>query len=105
MCECSVENCHNKVMAKGLCSKHYSQLRRYGKIFKYSSRDKTNHIEILEDHAEIFLIDKNNEICAKALIDLDDVDKVKILNGIEVTYNVVLTIVYLIILNGVVFID
>lgn len=77
MCECSVENCHNKVMAKGLCSKHYSQLRRYGKIFKYSSRDKTNHIEILEDHAEIFLIDKNNEICTKALIDLDDVDKVK----------------------------
>ena len=77
MCECSVENCYNKVMAKGLCSKHYSQLRRYGKIFKYSSRDKTNHIEILEDHAEIFLIDKNNEICAKALIDLDDVDKVK----------------------------
>lgn len=77
MCECSVENCHNKVMAKGLCSKHYSQLRRYGKIFKYSSRDKTNHIEILKDHAEIFLIDKNNEICAKALIDLDDVDKVK----------------------------
>lgn len=77
MCECSVENCHNKVMAKGLCSKHYSQLRRYSKIFKYSSRDKTNHIEILEDHAEIFLIDKNNEICAKALIDLDDVDKVK----------------------------
>lgn len=77
MCKCSVENCHNKVMAKGLCSKHYSQLRRYGKIFKYSSRDKTNHIEILEDHAEIFLIDKNNEICAKALIDLDDVDKVK----------------------------
>ena len=77
MCECSVENCHNRVMAKGLCSKHYSQLRRYGKIFKYSSRDKTNYIEILEDHAEIFLIDKNNEICAKALIDLDDVDKVK----------------------------
>lgn len=77
MCECSVENCHNKVMAKGLCSKHYSQLRRHGKIFKYSSKDKTNYIEILEDHAEIFLIDKNNEICAKALIDLDDVDKVK----------------------------
>lgn len=58
-CECSAENCHNKVMAKGLCSKHYSQLRRHGKIFKYSSKDK------------------NNEICARALIDLDDVDKVK----------------------------
>lgn len=77
MCECSVEDCHNKVMARGLCSKHYSQLRRHGKILKYSIGDKTNHIEILEDHAEIFLIDKNNEVCAKALIDLDDVDKVK----------------------------
>ena len=65
MCECSVENYHNKVMAKGLCSKHYSQLRRHGKIFKYSSKDKTNHIEILEDHAEIFLIDKTMKFVQK----------------------------------------
>lgn len=78
MCNiCKVEGCTNKVIAKGLCSKHYTQLRRYGKIFKYSCRDKTNHIEILEDHAEIYLIDMNNEVCSKTLIDLDDVDKVK----------------------------
>lgn len=67
---CSVEGCNNKVVAKGLCSKHYTQIRRYGKIFKYSH--KTNHIELFKDHAEIYLIDCNNEICA---IDLEDVDK------------------------------
>ena len=78
MCNiCKVEGCTNKVVAKGLCSKHYTQLKRYGKIFKYSYKDKTNHIKILEDHAEIYLIDRNNEVCGKELIDLDDVDKVK----------------------------
>ena len=76
MC-CSVKNCNNKVVAKGLCSKHYSQLRRYGKIFEYSYRDKFNHIEKHDDFAEIYLINKNNEVEAKAIIDLDDVDKVK----------------------------
>lgn len=106
MCNiCKVEGCTNKVVAKGLCSKHYTQLRRYGKIFKYSYKDKTNHIEILEDHAEIYLIDRNNEVCGKALIDLDDVDKVRILNGIKVIYKEILTIVYQIIKFGEDYID
>lgn len=74
---CSVEGCNNKVQAKGLCSKHYSQMRRYGKIIEYSYRDKTNHIEIVDDHAEIYLINRNNEICAKCLIDIEDIDLVK----------------------------
>lgn len=52
-------------------------MRRYGKIFKYSYKDKTNHIELLDDHAEIYLINKNNEVCGKTLIDLEDVEKVK----------------------------
>lgn len=58
---CIVEGCNNKAIAKGYCSKHYTQLRRYGKIFQYSYRDKTNHIEI----------------CGKCLIDLEDVELVK----------------------------
>lgn len=74
---CIVEGCKNKVMAKGFCSKHYSQMRKYNKIFKYSYMDRTNHIELYDDHAEIYLINRDNEICAKALIDLEDVDKVK----------------------------
>lgn len=78
MCTCEVEGCNNKIFAKGYCSKHYTQLKRYGKIFKYSYRDKNNHIEIVDDkYAEIYLIDKNNEVCGKALIDLEDIDKVK----------------------------
>lgn len=77
MVMCKVEGCNNKSIAKDLCSKHYTQLRRYGKIFKYSYKDKTNHIEILEDHAEIYLINKDNEICGKCLIDIEDVDLVK----------------------------
>lgn len=77
MCKCIVENCEKEAIAKGYCSKHYTQIKRYGKIFKYSYRDKTNHIEIVDDHAEIFLIDRNNEICAKAIIDIEDIDKVK----------------------------
>lgn len=27
-----VETCENKVVAKGFCSKHYSQYRRHGEI-------------------------------------------------------------------------
>lgn len=77
MCKCSVENCNNNAVAKGLCSKHYTQLKKYGKISKYSYKDKENHIKLLKDHAEIYLIDRNNDICAKALIDLEDVDKIK----------------------------
>ena len=75
--QCKIEGCTNKVLANGLCSKHYSQMRRYGKIFKYSYRDKTNHIEIKDGYAEIFLVNRNNEVCAKALIDVEDIDKVK----------------------------
>lgn len=74
---CIVEGCDNKSIAKGLCSKHYSQMRRYGKIFEYSYRDKHNHIEIKEDYAEIYLINKDNEVCGKCLIDLEDIELVK----------------------------
>ena len=28
---CKIEECNNKAVAKGLYSKHYNQLRRYGK--------------------------------------------------------------------------
>lgn len=77
MCKCSIENCNNEASIKGLCTKHYTQIRRYGRTFEYSYRDKINHIEILEDHAEVYLIDRNNEVCGKALIDIEDIEKVK----------------------------
>lgn len=76
MKQCSVEGCNNKHYSKGYCSKHYNQYKKYGKILK---RTKFDPNEILEhnDYAEIVLYDKNNEEFAKALIDLEDIDKVK----------------------------
>ena len=74
---CIIEGCDNKSYARGLCSKHYSQMRRYGKIFKYSYKDKYNYIEVKKGHAEIYLINKNNEVCGKCLIDLEDIELVK----------------------------
>lgn len=78
MCKiCTVEGCENSVVAKGYCSKHYAQIRKYGHIVKYSSHDKTNYIEKFEDHAEIYLVNNRSEIVGKAIIDLDDVEKIK----------------------------
>lgn len=74
---CIIDGCNNKSIAKGLCSKHYSQMRRYGKVFKYSYKDKYNHIEIKEDYAEIYLINRDNEVCEKCLIDLEDIELIK----------------------------
>ena len=45
---CKVEKCTNKVLAKGLCSKHYTTLRRYGtlekpiKLIEYRKLNKNN---------------------------------------------------------------
>lgn len=72
---CKVEGCNCKVKAKGYCSKHYTQLLRYGEITR--TRFDPNEIIEYEDHAEIILYNKQCEEIARALIDLEDVDKVK----------------------------
>lgn len=72
---CSVEGCNNeKILAKGLCCKHYKQIYRHGKIFSRTVRDK-NEIVKHDNYAEIILYDKNGEEKAKAIIDLDDIEK------------------------------
>lgn len=59
-----------------LCSKHYSQFKRHGKILERTKYD-LNEIEIVDDIAYIILYNNKNEISAKALIDKEDIDKVK----------------------------
>ena len=73
---CKVEGCNGKHKAKGYCNKHYKQLLRHGKILERSHKDLNEIIEY-EDYAEIVLYNKHNEEVARALIDLDDVDRVK----------------------------
>ena len=76
MKKCSVKGCNGKHKAKGYCFKHYMQVRTYGEI-KERTRYDSNEIVLYDDYAEVILYDKNCEEVARALIDLEDIDKVK----------------------------
>lgn len=73
---CCVEGCNNKHLAKGYCDKHYKQIKKYGKILDRTRYD-LNEIVIHGDYAEIILYNKNQDEVGRALIDLEDVDRVK----------------------------
>ena len=76
MCKkCSVEGCNNKHKAKGYCVKHYRQMQRRGQIIDIT-KDKNEIIEY-EDYAEVILYNQKKEEVARAMIDLEDVDKIK----------------------------
>lgn len=68
-----------KQLAKGMCTKHYNQSRKYGHCIDSNPRTIKDPNEVIEyeDHAEIILYNKKCEEIARALIDLEDVDKVK----------------------------
>ena len=72
---CKVEGCNGKHRGLGYCSKHYYQYKKYGRILERTTHD-LNEIVIYEDYAEIILYNKQYEEVARALIDLEDVDKV-----------------------------
>lgn len=76
MKKCKVKGCSNPHHAKGYCKKHYLQMYRYGEIL-YKTRFDKNKIIIHDNYAEIVLLNKDGEECGRALIDLEDVDKVK----------------------------
>lgn len=73
---CSVEGCNGKHVGKGYCMKHYKQFRRHGHIPERTKNDPNEIIEY-DDYAEIVLYDNNSNEVARAIIDLDDIDKVK----------------------------
>ena len=73
---CKIEGCNNnKILAKGLCNKHYKQIYKHGKIIE-TIYDR-NKIVTLDTYAEIILKDKQFNEIGRVLIDLEDVDKVK----------------------------
>jgi len=73
---CKVEGCENKHKAKGYCKRHYNQMYKYGKILK-RTRSDPNEIIIKGDIAEIVLYDAKHKERARAIIDSEDVDKIK----------------------------
>ena len=73
---CKVEGCNNKHKAKGYCQKHYQQLLRHGETSERTIFTPNKIIKNV-DYAEVVLYNKQCEEVARALIDLDDIDKVK----------------------------
>lgn len=75
---CKVEGCCNKHYGNGYCKKHYKQIELHGHILN-NTRFEPN--EIIEDQeknlAYIILCDRQGKEVARALIDLEDVEKVK----------------------------
>lgn len=63
-----------------LCDKHIAQMKKYHKITDPTSRTVKDKNEIIEheDYAEIIIRNKRNEVVAAAMIDLEDVSKVKL---------------------------
>lgn len=66
-------------LSLGMCSKHYNQYKKYGYCLDSNPRTKKdlNEIVIYNDYAEIILYDEHCEEKCRALIDLEDVDNIK----------------------------
>ena len=73
---CGIEGCTNKYCCKGYCNRHYQQYKRCGHILERTTHDLNEIIEY-DDYAEIVLYDKDNIEVGRALIDIEDVNKVK----------------------------
>lgn len=70
--ECRIKT----IKGRNFCPKHLTQWYRYGE-FLYSTIYDPNKYILHEDYAEIIIKDKYQNIIAKALIDIEDVDKCK----------------------------
>ena len=73
---CKVKNCQNKYYAKGYCSKHWVQTRRYGKILLRTIRTP-NEIICKGEVCEIVLYNNKSEEVARAIIDREDRNKIE----------------------------
>lgn len=59
-----------------LCHRHYKQLYRHGEVFERTIYDLNEIIEY-EDYAEILLYNKQGAVIHKAIIDIEDVERVR----------------------------
>jgi hypothetical protein len=78
--KCKVEGCEKFSRANGYCMRHINQLRYNGKITDSNpnrSHYDSNEIVLYEDYAEIVMYDTKCYEKARAIIDIEDVDKLK----------------------------
>lgn len=71
---CSVEHCDRDVYQKGMCSKHYQQVKAHGKVYK-SNRELNDHF-IFNDIV-LLQIDSKEKGIVFVTIDLEDLKKVQ----------------------------
>lgn len=80
-CDICGREIKNKVRAHGyvLCKKHYNQLKKYGKFLDSNPRTiyDLNEFHICGDITYIDLYDKLCNVVAQAIIDTDDLNKVR----------------------------
>lgn len=74
--KCEVEWCKNNRRGRLYCSTHTNQMNKYGRVFN-TTQAVMNDIKIKGDTAIIVLRNKHQEITGEAIIDLEDLEKVK----------------------------
>jgi hypothetical protein len=72
---CSVCGKDGRIV-KGMCMKHYTQVRLYGQVLERTKFDR-NEIIRFDDCALIALYDQKNIVVEHAIIDISDVEKVE----------------------------
>ena len=77
MGKCKIEGCNNEVRCKGMCKNHYEKERRHNEKGISRTVYDSNEIILFENHAEIVIYNKKCEEIDRAIIDLEDVEKVK----------------------------
>lgn len=78
--KCKVDGCERYSRANGYCMRHYRQIRDSGKIKEINpNRTMLDKNEIIKykDYAEIILYDSNCYEKNRALIDIEDIEKIK----------------------------
>ncbi len=80
-CEFCGRQMSRKIVSHGhiFCDKHYKQFKKYGRVLDNNPRtlyDK-NELHINGDITYIDLYDKNYDVIAQAMIDTEDIDKVR----------------------------
>ncbi len=73
---CKVKDCTSEAVTKGYCQKHYVRFKKTGDPTTRTKYD-LNTYEFYDDYCLMNLFDKNQNIIAQAIIDLDDYEKVK----------------------------
>lgn len=77
MSKCKIEGCKcSRIVAKGMCSRHYNQIRKYGKILDQIN-DGENKITIEDNIARMDLYDIRGNKIDEVIFDAEDINKVK----------------------------